>query len=92
MSIDSSGDRSIIYLACTFNIYPNRSWFETYKVVSDTILFEDNKGLSIIGMNTIWIKMYDKSVRTLDIRHASEMKKNLISLSLFLFLKLWLFN
>lgn len=92
MSIGSSGDRSIIYLACTFNIYPNRSWFETYKVVSDTILFEDNKGLSIIGMNTIWIKMYDKSVRTLEIRHASEMKKNLISLSLFLFLKLWLFN
>jgi hypothetical protein len=53
VSIDSSGDRSIIYLAFTFNIYPNRSWFETYKVVSDTILFEDNKGLSIIGMNTI---------------------------------------
>lgn len=53
MSIGSSGDRSIIYLACTFNIYPNRSWFETYKVVNDTILFEDNKGLSIIGMNTI---------------------------------------
>ena len=53
VSIGSSGDRSIIYLACTFNIYPNRSWFETYKVVSDTILFEDNKGLSIIGMNTI---------------------------------------
>ena len=92
MSIGSSGDRSIIYLACTFNIYPNRSGFETYKVVSDTILFEDNKGLSIIGMNTIWIKMYDKSVRTLEIQHASEMKKNLISLSLFLFSKLWLFN
>jgi flagellar biosynthesis regulator FlaF len=43
-------------------------------------------------VNTIWIKMYDKSVRTLEIQHASEMKKNLISLSLFLFSKLWLFN
>lgn len=85
MSIGSSGDGSIIYLACTFNIYPNRSWFETYKVVNDTILFGDNKGFSIIGMNTIWIKMYDTSVRTLEIRHASKMKKNLISLSIFFY-------
>jgi hypothetical protein len=82
VSVDSLIDSCILDVTCIFYIYPNRSWLDIYKVVNDTILFRDNKGFSIIGMGTFWIRMYDDIIRTLKVWHVPKMKKNLISFSL----------
>lgn len=42
----------------------------------------DGIELSVVGVGTVRIKMYDGVVRTLEVRHVPELRKNLISLSL----------
>ena len=43
----------------------------------------NNRTYKVVGIDTIRIKMFDGVVRTLtDIRHVSELKKNLISLTM----------
>jgi hypothetical protein len=82
MSVGSLIDSCILNLACTFHIYYNKSWLDIYKVVNDTLLVRDNKGFSIIGVGTFWIRMYDDIIRTMKVWHVSKMKKNLIYFSL----------
>ena len=61
---------------------PHRNWFETYRLVNcGSVRIGNDATCTIIGMGTIKIKMSDGVVRTLEeIRHISDMKKNLISL------------
>lgn len=42
----------------------------------------DGIELSVVGVGTVRIKMYDGVVRTFEVRHVPELRKNLISLSL----------
>ncbi|XP_073117052.1 uncharacterized protein [Elaeis guineensis] len=72
----------LIDSACSFHMCHNRDWFSTYETVSNgVILMGNNAVCKIIGMETVSIRMHDGVVRTLtDIRHISEMKKNLFSL------------
>lgn len=41
--IGSSCNEWIFDFGCTFHIYPNRSWFDTCKVVNGVVLLKDNK-------------------------------------------------
>ena len=56
--------------------------FYTYRpYTSGIVLMGNDASCSILGIGTIKIKIFDGMVRTLcDVRHVSEMKKNLISL------------
>lgn len=79
--IGSSCNEWIFDFGCTFHIYPNRSWFDTCKVVNGVVLLKDNKWLFVVNVDTIQIRMCNGIVRTLKVQHVLEMKKNLISLS-----------
>jgi len=50
-------------------------------VVNGIVLLRDNKGLSVIGMGTTQIWMYDSIVRKLEVQHVLKMKKNFVYLS-----------
>ncbi|KAG8493558.1 hypothetical protein CXB51_011740 [Gossypium anomalum] len=73
----------ILDSGCTFHMSPNRDWFTTYKTVSeDVVLMGNNASCKIAGVGIIKVKMFDGVVRTLsDVRHAPELKRNLILLS-----------
>ncbi|KAG8479075.1 hypothetical protein CXB51_029907 [Gossypium anomalum] len=73
----------IIDSGCTFHMSPNWDWLTTYETVSEcVILMGNNVSCKITGVGTIKVKMFDGVVRTLsDLRHVSELKRNLISLS-----------
>ncbi|KAG8503721.1 hypothetical protein CXB51_001724 [Gossypium anomalum] len=62
---------------------PKRDWFTTYKIVFEgVVLMGNNASCKIAGVGTIKVKMFDGVVRTFsDVRHVSELKRNLISLS-----------
>ncbi|KAL6347533.1 hypothetical protein AAG906_026057 [Vitis piasezkii] len=62
---------------------PNQDWFSTYEIVSKGIvLIGNNASCKIAGIGTVIIKMFDGVVRTLgDVKHVSDVKRNLISLS-----------
>lgn len=53
MFIRILSDGWIVDLAYPFYICFNRSQFKTYKVINDIIISEENKGLFIIGIDTI---------------------------------------
>ncbi|KAG8473613.1 hypothetical protein CXB51_036044 [Gossypium anomalum] len=73
----------ILDSGCTFHICLNRDWFTTYKTVSEgDVLMRKNTSCKIAGVGTIKVKIFDGVVRTLsDVRHVSELKRNLISFS-----------
>ncbi|WRX14855.1 Integrase [Theobroma cacao] len=76
-------DTWILDSACCFHICPRRDWFTTYQSVDmGTVQLGDDFSLSVVGIGTIRIKMFDGMVRTLEVKHVPDMKKNLISLSL----------
>jgi hypothetical protein len=60
----------------------HRNWFSTYQSIDDGVVFMGNDfSCKIVGVGSIWIKMYDGTIRTLmDMRHVPELRKNLISL------------
>ena len=84
--VSSSANRLIkswvLDLACSFYVTPHRDWFDTYKLVNcGSVLMGNNVICKVVGIGTIKIKMFDNVVRTFrEVRHVSEMKKNLISL------------
>ncbi|KAG8496701.1 hypothetical protein CXB51_007821 [Gossypium anomalum] len=73
----------ILDSGCTFHMSPNRDWFTTYEIVPEgVVLMGNNASCKIAGVGTIKVKMFDGVVRILsDVRHVSELKRNLISLS-----------
>ncbi|GKV22644.1 hypothetical protein SLEP1_g32496 [Rubroshorea leprosula] len=81
VSTNSSSEEWILDSGCTFHVCPQRDWFETYKPNTGTVVLGDDTALPIVGIGNIRIKMYDGMVRTFDVRHVPDLKKNLISMS-----------
>lgn len=69
---------------CTFHICPNRSLYHEYKSIDGgSVLMGNNNGCKIVGIGYVKKKMYDGVIKTLHgVRHALELKRNLISLSM----------
>jgi hypothetical protein len=43
-----------------------RSWFSTYQSIDDDVVFMGtNVSCKIVGIGSVWVKMYDGTVRTL---------------------------
>ena len=62
---------------------PHKEYFFTYTSVSSgTITLGDNRTLTVVGVCTIRIKMFDNVIRTLEVRHIPKLRKSLISLSI----------
>lgn len=57
--------------------------FETYEIVMQGVIVIDNNELCrVAGIGRVRLKLVDGTCRTLDhVRHTSDLKKNLISLS-----------
>ena len=81
-STDGLNNSWLMDSACSFHVTPHRNWFDTYRSVNcGSVRMGNDVTCTIIGMGTIKIKMSDGVVRTLEeVRHISDMKKNLISL------------
>ena len=77
-------DSWILDSVCLFHLMPNRDWFDIYRSVNSGIVTMGNSvHCKITGISNIRIKMFDGVVRTLcDVRHVTEVKKNLISLGI----------
>ena len=63
-------------------MYLHRNWFSNYQSIDGGVVFMGNDfSCKIVGVDSVWIKMHDGSVRTLTyLRHVLELRKNLISL------------
>ncbi|GKV26776.1 hypothetical protein SLEP1_g36011 [Rubroshorea leprosula] len=81
VSTNPSGEEWILNSGCSFHVCPRRDWFETYKLATSTMALGDDTMLPIVGIGNIRIKMYDGMVRTFEVRHVPDLKKNLISMS-----------
>jgi len=55
--VGSLGDEYTLDLSCIFYICPDRSWFDTYKVVNDTVLLWNNKRPFVVGVGAIQTRM-----------------------------------
>jgi hypothetical protein len=77
-------DSWILDSSCSFQVTPNRDWFDTYRSVNSGIVTMGNGAhCKIIGIGNIRIKMFDGVVRTLcDVRHVPEVENNLISVDI----------
>ncbi|XP_062094146.1 uncharacterized protein LOC133800209 [Humulus lupulus] len=67
---------------CSFNMIPNKDWFESYTKIDDgQVLLGNNKPCTIVGIKTVRSKMHGGVERTLtEVRHSPKLKRNLISL------------
>uniref|UniRef100_A0A2N9FQZ7 Integrase catalytic domain-containing protein n=1 Tax=Fagus sylvatica TaxID=28930 RepID=A0A2N9FQZ7_FAGSY len=81
-STDGLNNSWLLDSACSFHVTPHKNWFDTYRSINcGSVRMGNDATCTIIGMGTIKIKMSDGVVRTLEeIRHISDMRKNLISL------------
>jgi hypothetical protein len=60
---------------------PKKEWFDTYKPCNNTVIMGNDATCSVIGIGIMKIKMFDGVVRVFeDVRHISDLRKNLISL------------
>jgi hypothetical protein len=69
--------------ACTFHICSHRYWFSDYvqSHAGDGVI-GDGSTCEIIGIGSIYIQVYDGSIKKLiDVRFVLKLKRNLISLS-----------
>lgn len=80
--IEDSKKEWIFDSECSFNISPNKDWFESLMLSSEgSVLLRNNKSCSVIGRGSIRVKMFDGDERILnDVRHVPELKRNMISL------------
>ncbi|KAH9763605.1 hypothetical protein KPL70_001228 [Citrus sinensis] len=69
---------------CLFHLCPDKSLFHTYESVEGgRVLMGNNNVCKIVGMWSVKIEMFDRTVKTLcDVRHAPRLKRNLISLDM----------
>jgi hypothetical protein len=72
----------ILDSACSFHVTPNKDWFDTYKLVTSSIVTMGNGAhCKITGIGNVIIKIFDGVVRTLcDVIHLPKVEKNMISL------------
>ena len=68
--------------ACSHHYTLHRKWFATYdKLDGGSISLGDDHPCKVAGVGTIRMRMYDEVIRILsNVKHVSELKKNLISL------------
>ena len=61
---------------------PKKEWFNTYELFKrDIVLRGDDIACKTVGIGNIYMKMFDAKVRTLeDVKHVSDLRKNLLSL------------
>jgi hypothetical protein len=73
----------VLDFACTFHIGLQRDWFSDYiQSHAVEVVIGDGSTCEIIGINYIYIHVYDGSIKKLiDVRFVSKLKRNLISLS-----------
>ena len=66
-----------------FHMTPNRDLFSTYEPIHKGVVLMGNiASCKVAGIGTVRIRMFDGVVCTLgDVRHAPNLKRNLISLS-----------
>ncbi|XP_035546588.1 uncharacterized protein LOC118348634 [Juglans regia] len=69
---------------CTFHMCSRIDWFTIYESVnSDSVLVGNDMACDIVRIDSVEIKMYDGTVRTLsNFWHIPSLKKNLISLGI----------
>lgn len=73
-----------LWLKLFFSLCPDRSLFYEYKYMGSGRFFMGNNNMyKIIGIRSIKIRMFDGTIRTLhNVRHATRLKINLISLGM----------
>ncbi|KAE8725329.1 hypothetical protein F3Y22_tig00008957pilonHSYRG00078 [Hibiscus syriacus] len=71
-------------LCSTYHMTSRREWFHHYEPVSGGSVYSCNDhALEIVGVGTIKLKMYDRTIKVVrDVRHVKGMKKNLLSYGL----------
>lgn len=69
----------------SYHMCPRREWFKSYEAVNGgKVLMGNNIACSIVGIDTISIRMFDGTIKTLmNMRHVPELKRNLISFRTF---------
>ncbi|PKI67836.1 hypothetical protein CRG98_011809 [Punica granatum] len=79
---NSSETSWILDSGCSYHKCPNQELFATYeKIERDKILMGNNNACKVVGIDMMWIKMFDRIIKTLyNGRHVLELKKNPISL------------
>ncbi|KAL5538966.1 hypothetical protein UlMin_043961 [Ulmus minor] len=77
-------DKWIMDLGCSYHMTSNGDWFEDYKEINGgQVLFGNNSLCKVISIGSVRIKTHDGFERVLpDVRHAPELKQNLISLGM----------
>uniref|UniRef100_A0A2N9HCZ1 Integrase catalytic domain-containing protein n=1 Tax=Fagus sylvatica TaxID=28930 RepID=A0A2N9HCZ1_FAGSY len=80
---DALSESWVLDFACSYHMCPKKEWFDTYKPCNNTVIMGNDATCSVIGIGTVKIKMFDGVVRVVeDVRHISDLRKNLISLGL----------
>ena len=70
---------------CTYHMCPHKHLFSSYQPFEGgKVLMGNNASCKVIGIGSVRLKMSDGIIRELDnVRHILELKRNLISLSMF---------
>ena len=82
LGIDSLIDSWILDSACSYHMYPNRQWFDTFKTCNaGTMLMGNDARCNVIGPGTIKVRIFERIVKILtNVKYIPDLKKNLISL------------
>ncbi|PKI48038.1 hypothetical protein CRG98_031555 [Punica granatum] len=67
---------------CSYHMYLNRELFTMYeKIRGGKVLMGNNNACRVIGIATVWVKMFDRKTRTsYNVRHVPRLKKSLTRL------------
>jgi len=70
---------------CSYHMCPRKEYFETWALKEGGVVrLGNNKACKVQGMGTIRLKMFDgREFLLKDVRFVPELKRNLISLSMF---------
>ena len=65
----------IMDLTCSYNMTPNKGWFDTYRFVNfDYVLMGNDASCRVFGIGIIRVKMFDGAIRTLcDVTHVPDL-------------------
>uniref|UniRef100_A0A803PDC4 Integrase catalytic domain-containing protein n=1 Tax=Cannabis sativa TaxID=3483 RepID=A0A803PDC4_CANSA len=81
---ENSNSKWILDYGCSFNMTPNKSWFEEFTSGTyGTMYLGNTKSCKIVEIGTIRLKLYDGVERVLkDVRLVPDLKRNLISIGM----------